>query len=270
MAGEITRPWPGGRPGPWRTFADKPVVSSVDRGSTRITQLRPGKFGPAFATIAAKAGSSVGTARPDTQITKLRPGKLGPVYAAIADKAPSVTDAKASSDTYLVYLQLSNTDALQVEVTDTYRPVLTLGGTSQITIVGSDTYRPVLTLTTSGIVTGSPTLVSRSDTYRPVLTLATRSLLAGEYYASTDTYVPILALANASLEKIDIVAVSDTYRPVLSFGFTLTPHTYSTVPAQDTYTPVLTLSGAVSDVATDVDRIVGSLHPYGVITGRWI
>jgi len=57
---------------------------------------------------------------------------------------------------------------------------------------------------------------------------------------------------------------------VLQFGFSLIPHTFETVPVQDTYTVRLTLAGQPLAVVGDVDRIVGSLRPYGVITGKWI
>jgi hypothetical protein len=167
-------------------------------------------------------------------------------------------------------MSLSNTDTVIVNITDTYRPVLTLAGNPQIVISGSDTYRPVLTLTTVGITTGGGVNVSRSDIYVPVLTLATGSLLKGEWYTATDTYIPVLTLDTGVLEKVDTVTATDTYTPVLSFGFTLTPHTSSTVPVQDTYTVRLTLSGIAASVVTDVDQIVGSLSAYGQITGKWI
>ena len=255
---QVTQLKAGGIPGAYLLITDKTAIPFDGDGATLVPLLTAAGVGVAS------------TPRDDTAITKLRGGTLPSAYFTIADKTESGIADVPATDTYRVYVSLSNTPTVRLVISETYRPVLTLAGSRQVVVPAADTYTPVLTLTSLGITTGSAVNVSRSDSYVPVLTLATGSLLKGEFYSSADTFVPVLALATGTLSKEAIVTASDTYVPVLSFGFTLTPHTYQVVPAQDTYTVTVTLAGTPVAAATDVDRIVGSLKALGVITGKWV
>lgn len=260
---------PGGIPGAFQAISDKsePVVE-VDRGSTRIVKMRAGALPAATYTIADKTGSIVGTTRPDTRLVRMRAGAVPAADYAIADKTPSLIDFKPVSDTYLVYMSLSNLDTILPETTDTYLPVLTFAASAVASYVSTDSYVPRLTLTASPPIVSGATPQFGTDTYRPVIT-ESYTLLAGEFIEGSDTYVPIIS-ESSSVVTADQVNATDTYIPVLYWGWIKTVSTDRTLTASDSYVPRLTLTGTASTVVRDVDRIVGSLKPYGVISGKWI
>ena len=274
MAGEITQLRGGAIPGQYLAIADKAEITApVDRGSTRYTALRGGVLPGRYFPILDKAPSmEFGTARPGDQITKLRGGTLPSAYFTIADKTESLSFTYPVSDTYLVYMSLDPiSDDITVITTDTYVPVLSLSGNAVIAVARTDTYVPRLTLQADPPTSSGATPVFAADIYLPVLTLGDAVVTEFTAVAATDTYVPIIAFSSgAGPVMVDQVAASDTYIPVLRWGWTVTPSTQEFLPTTDNYVVRLTMTATASAAVRDVDQIVGSLRPLGVISGRWI
>jgi hypothetical protein len=149
--------------------------------------------------------------------------------------------------------------------------VLALSGGYNIAVPLTDSYVPVLTLQADPPTSSGATPVFATDVYLPVLTESTPVVTEFTAVAGTDTYVPVIALSSGAGPSVaDLVTATDTYIPVLYWGWTVTPSTQEFLPTTDTYVVSLTMTGTASSVVQDVDAIVGSLRPLGVISGRWI
>jgi hypothetical protein len=256
MAGEITRIWPGGRPGPWRTFADK----GTDPLSLTL----------AITEASDTALLMVGAAMPrdGTQITKLRPAKFGPVYT-IADKAATSEFTIQASDTYTVYAQLGNTEDVTLELTDTYYPLAAFAGTVRVLITATDGYALGSTLTAAAPTSSAPALVYAADTLTPVATMATT--FVGLLITGTDTYTATATHSSGTgPEKVDLKVSSDTYTPVMSWGWRRTVATTEYRSAVDEYTPILTFTSTVTAYNTDVDQITHKIRPTGLIRHKFV
>ena len=266
---QVTQLTAGSKPAAYLLIGDKvEYVLPTDRGSTRITGLTAKGPGDYYTITDKTITSGAGAVRDGTQITGLVAGTKPATYYVIGDKTETTIFDKPVSDTYLVYMSLSNTDTVISEVTDTFRPILTFAASAVVSYISTDSYVPRLTLTASPPIVSGATPQFSVDTYIPVIT-ESYTLLAGELIEGSDTYVPIIS-ESSNVEAVDQVNATDTYIPVIYWGWTKTVSTDQFLVGSDSYVPRMTLTGTASTVTRDVDRIVGSLKPFGVISGRWI
>ena len=266
---QVTQLTAGTKPAAYLLIGDKvELVIPEDRGMARITGLTSKGPGDYYVITDKTITSGAGAVRDDTQITGLVAGAKPATVYVIGDKTETLIFDKPVSDTYLVYMSLSNLDTILPETTDTYLPVLTLSATATASYVSTDTYLPRLTLTAQPPIVSGATPQFGTDTYMPVLT-SSYALLAGELIEGSDTYVPIIS-ESSDVVTADQVNATDTYIPVIYWGWTRTVSTDEFLVGSDSYVPVMTLTGTATTVTRDVDKIVGSLKPFGVISGRWI